>query len=317
MQHRLAYLQDVFIFICYAVFMNWNDIKIFLQVARTQRLSAAALSLNVDSSTVSRRLHQLEKDLQVRLFERGADGHQLTEQGLQLLQSSQLMEQTFQGCVAQLQGGDLELSGSVKLGTTEAFGSFFVVPNMAAFNQQHQQIHVEILPLPRVIKLSQHEADIAITIGKPRNTSYIVNKLTDYRLRLYASKHYLRQHSIHSFDDLAQQRWIGYVDSMDFNQQLSFLHDIFPQVQPVIKSSSAVAQYMAVKNGLGIAILPCFMAESDPDLQCLFVDEIDITRDFYLVAHPDNKHIKRVEMLWDYLKEQARLNNKLLMGELS
>lgn len=295
--------------------MNWNDIKIFLEVARTQRLSSAAISLGIDSSTVSRRLHQLEKSMQVRLFERGNDGHQLTEQGLQLLQSSQLMEQTFQQCVATLQGVDLELSGTVKLGTTEAFGSFFVVPHLLDFNQQHPNINVDILPLSRMIKLSQHEADIAINIGKPRNTSYIVQKLTDYRLKLYVNRMYLKENPIKGFDHLREQKWIGYVNSFDLNQQLSYLNELFPEVQPILKSSSAVAQYMAVKQGLGIAILPCFLADKDDDLQVIFEDEVDIFREFWLVAHPDSKNIRRVSLLWDYLKKQVQQQQKLLLGE--
>lgn len=295
--------------------MNWNDIKIFLEVARTQRLSSAAISLGIDSSTVSRRLHQLEKSMQVRLFERGNDGHQLTEQGLQLLQSSQLMEQTFQQCVATLQGVDLELSGTVKLGTTEAFGSFFVVPHLLDFNQQHPNINVDILPLSRMIKLSQHEADIAINIGKPRNTSYIVQKLTDYRLKLYVNRMYLKENPIKGFDHLREQKWIGYVNSFDLNQQLSYLNELFPEVQPILKSSSAVAQYMAVKQGLGIAILPCFLADNDDDLQVIFEDEVDIFREFWLVAHPDSKNIRRVSLLWDYLKKQVQQQQKLLLGE--
>ncbi|MEW6998294.1 LysR family transcriptional regulator [Colwelliaceae bacterium BS250] len=294
--------------------MNWDDLKIFLEVARTKRLSTAAKTLSIDTSTVSRRIHQLEKSLAVRLFERSVEGHYLTDEGQQLFSSTQAMEQNFQASVALMQGLDLEDSGNVRIGTTEAFGSFFVVPQLTEFNKQHPHISIDILPLPRMVKLSRHEADIAVCIGKPRNTSMVVSKLCDYRLKLYASIDYLSKHPVAGIADLSNHTWIGYVDSFDFSQQLSYLSELDPDISPALKSSSVIAQYMAVKSNLGLAILPCFMADKDPQLQCLCDDEIDVIRDFWLMAHPDNKRIKRVQVLWDYMKLMVAEQKSLLMG---
>ncbi len=293
--------------------MNWDDLKIFLEVAKTQRLSTASRTLNIDASTVSRRIHQLEKSLAVRLFERSVDGHSLTDEGQRLLLSAQQMEQSLQGCVASLQGLDLDESGLVRLGTTEAFGNYFVVPNLGSFQQQHPDINIDVLPLPRVVKLSRHEADIAITVGKPRQTSLVVTKLCDYRLKLYASRDYLANNPVRDIEQLELHKWIGYVDSIDFAPQLSYLSDFLPQVNPQIKSSSVIAQYLAVKNNLGLAILPCFMADQDDQLQALFEGDINVVREFYLMAYPDNKRVKRVELLWGYLKQLVKKQKHLLM----
>ena len=294
--------------------MNWEDLKIFLEVARTQRLSTAAISLSIDASTVSRRIHQLEKNLAVRLFERSVEGHYLTAEGESLLKSAQQIELTLQDCVASLQGVDLENVGNVKLGTTEAFGSFFVVPSLADFYVNHPNITIDVLPLPRVVKLSRHEADIAITVGKPRNTSMIVSKLCNYKLRLYACKDYLLTRPINYVEELPNHNWVSYIEAFDFSEQLSYLSDLVPQVSPNFKSSSVIAQYLAVKNNIGIGILPCFMADKDPDLQCLFTEEIEVNREFWLMAHSDSKRIARVQLLWEHLKSVVKEQESLLLG---
>lgn len=294
--------------------MNWESLKIFLEVAKTQRLSTAARALGVDSSTVSRRIHQLEESLEVRLFERSVEGHYLTAQGELLFASAQAMEQTLQSSVASLQGLDLEESGNVRVGTTEAFGSFFVTPNLLKFNQLYPNISIDVLPLLRKVKLYKHEADIAISIGKPRNTSMVVTKLCDYRLKVYASKKYLSSNNISTISDLTQQAWISYVEHLDFSDQLEFLNDIAPGVTPAVRSTSVVAQYMAVKSGLGLAVLPCFLASSDDELEVVLDNDIDITREFWLMTQPDSKRVKRVQILWDYLKALVKEQQSVLLG---
>lgn len=296
--------------------MNWESLKIFLEVAKTQRLSTAARALGVDSSTVSRRIHQLEESLEVRLFERSVEGHYLTAQGELLFASAQAMEQTLQSSVASLQGLDLEESGNVRVGTTEAFGSFFVTPNLLKFNQLYPNISIDVLPLLRKVKLYKHEADIAISIGKPRNTSMVVTKLCDYRLKVYASKKYLSSNNISTISDLTQQAWISYVEHLDFSDQLEFLNDIAPGVTPAVRSTSVVAQYMAVKSGLGLAVLPCFLASSDDELEVVLDNDIDITREFWLMTQPDSKRVKRVQILWDYLKVLVKEQQSVLLDNI-
>ena len=224
------------------------------------------------------------------------------------------MEQTLQSSVASLQGLDLEESGNVRVGTTEAFGSFFVTPNLVKFNKLYPNISIDVLPLLRKVKLYKHEADIAISIGKPRNTSMVVTKLCDYRLKVYASKKYLRSNNISTISDLTQQASISYVEHLDFSDRLEFLNDIAPRVTPAVRSTSVVAQYMAVKSGLGLAVLPCFLASSDDELEVVLDNDIDITREFWLMTQPDSKRVKRVQILWDYLKALVKDQQSVLLG---
>ncbi|MCW8883974.1 MAG: LysR family transcriptional regulator, partial [Motiliproteus sp.] len=155
--------------------MNWDDLKVFLEVARAEKLSHAAKKLGIDASTVSRRLHRLEDRLATQLFDRSVDGHSLTEHGQRLLQTAKKMDKGAQAAIDILHGKNLEDQGNVRLGVTEAFGNYFIAPEMARFCQNNPKITIDLLPLQRSVKWSRHEVDIAVTIEKPPNTSLIVS----------------------------------------------------------------------------------------------------------------------------------------------
>ena len=295
--------------------MNWDDLKVFLQVARSETLSAAATRLNVDPSTVSRRIHKLESQLETQLFDRSVEGHELTEHGRQLLQTAAAIEQQTTAAVEILQGKNLEEKGNVRLGMTEAFGNYFIAPAMAGFCEQHPQITVDLLPLQRFVKLSQHEADLAVTVEKPTNTTLVVSKLCDYQLRLYASREYLARHApITSLAELQQHQVISYVDELIFSNQLCYLERYVPDIVPVFRSTSVVTQFMAVKQGLGLAVLPCFLAREADELVPVLTEDIRIIRSFWIAAHPERKRLARVNSVWQHLKQAAEAQSELLMG---
>jgi DNA-binding transcriptional LysR family regulator len=296
--------------------MDWDDIRIFLEVARTERLSEAAQRLRVNASTVSRRLHRLETSLEVQLFERGQDGHQLTDQGRLLLATARQMEQQALTAGEILQGLGEEQIGSVRIGSTEGFGSFFITPRLADFCKNNPRLVVELLPMPRFVKLTRHEADMAVTIERPRHTSLVVTKLCDYRLKLYATQEYLQQAPpLERVEDLNHHRLIGYVDDLMFSDQLNYMERLLPDAQPAFRSTSVVAQHIQARSGLGLAILPCFLAAESPELQPVLEEEICLTRSFWLAAQPERKRLARVEAVWQELNRLAEAHQPLLMGE--
>lgn len=296
--------------------MDWDDLKFFLEVARTERLSEAAKRLNVDASTVSRRLYKLEGNLNTQLFDRSIEGHILTEYGLVLLEAARQIEQQVQLTCEVLQGQNLKEQGNVRLGSTEAFGTFFLTPKIARFTQENPNITVELLPLPRFLKLTKLEADLTISIERPHHTSLIVSKLCDYRLKMYATRKYLEQaSSISQLDDLWQHPLISYVRNLVWSEQLNYLDSILHDVTPRYSSTSVVAQYMAALEGMGLAILPCFLARHSTELVPVLEDDISIVRNFWIIAHPERKKLARVNKVWRYLKEIAAENSEILMDE--
>jgi molybdenum-dependent DNA-binding transcriptional regulator ModE len=140
--------------------MNWDDIKIFLEVARSERLSIAAKRLAMDASTVSRRLHKLEQQLESQLFERTIDGHVLTDDGKKLLNSARQMEQNASNALEQIKNNNQANCGKVRIGVTEAFGNFFVAAHLLALQQDFPDIQIDLLHFSRfVIRLQKHFAE--------------------------------------------------------------------------------------------------------------------------------------------------------------
>jgi len=294
--------------------MNWDDLRVFLAVARTERLSEAARRLGLDASTVSRRIHRLESELSAQLFERSAEGHALTAEGARLLESASSMAVQAESALAAVKGHNLHESGHVRVGATEGFGSFFIAPALVDFRASHPHITVDLLPLPRFTRLTRHEADIAVTVERPRHTSFVLARLCDYRLRVYGGHQYLARHPVQDRDSLRGHDWVGYIDDMIFSDQLSYLDDMVPEAMVVFRSTSVVAQWQAVRRNIGLGILPCFLAEDDPALQAVLPGELDVTRAFWLAAHPDYKRMARVERVWNFLQQMAQTRQDKLQG---
>jgi DNA-binding transcriptional LysR family regulator len=296
--------------------MNWDDIKFFVAVAKTEKMIDAARSLGVDTSTVSRRIYRLEKSLNAQLFERTMGGHILTAHGRLMAKATKPIEQQMQSITKALFDKNLEETGTVRIGTTEAFGSFFLSGQTSEFQKVYPNISIELLPMPRFVKVTTLEADLSISVEKPDSESLIVSKLCDYRLKLYATKSYLSQHAcIKKIEDLRKHSLVSYIPNLTFSDQLLYLNDILPHPSPVFSSTSVLAQHTAVINNLGLAILPCFLADCSPKLVPVLKDKINIVRTFWLIAHPEKKRLTRVNKVWGYLKELAAENSKMLMGE--
>ena len=299
--------------------LNWDDLRFFLEVARTRTASAAARRLGVDYTTVSRRIRALEQSLGALLFEKSrAAGFVLTVEGQRLLGYAETLESTLQAACEQVSGTRLGLSGHLRIGCTEAFGSCFVSAQVSGFLERYPHISLDILPVPHFVSLSRREADIAITLERPERGPYVCAKLCDYRLRLYATPEYLASHApIRSRDDLAGHPFVSYVDDLAFSSKLLYLNDLLPGAVSQLRSTSVIAQYHAALQGRSMAILPSFLAGPDSRLQAVLPEEVDVIRQFWLSYSEDLRKLKRVTLAAEYLRACADLNRPLLMGESS
>ncbi|MCC5881758.1 MAG: LysR family transcriptional regulator [Halomonas sp.] len=302
--------------------VDWQDIQIFLEVARSQRLTDAARRLGLDHSTLSRRTRRFEQKLNTQLFERSTHGYHLTEAGQQLLAHAEEMARHAFEAGESLADKNRQLSGQIRLGVTEGFGTWVVAPLLAAFCERHPGITLDLLALPRVVNLSRHEADLAITVERPASQGLIISRLCDYRLRLYGSQAYFQRHGRPSrLAELGHHRLIGYVDDLIFSEQLSYLEPLLdPAVVGAaphfsIRSTSVTTQHAAAQQGAGLAILPCFMAEPGNPLESVLNEEVQIVRQFWITARQEQRRLARVRLLWDFLREALEANRALLMGE--
>jgi len=296
--------------------LDWDSLRYFLEVARTQRVSAAARRLGVEHTTVARRIRALEAELDSLLFEKSrSTGFVLTEDGQRLFVYAEQMESAVQTARENLSGIGQALSGHLRIGATEGFGSYVLPPLAADFQRRYPHITLDILPVPRFVSLSKREADLAITIERPQRGPYVCTKLCDYTLRLYGTPGYLARHApIATRADLAGHTFIGYVDELLFSERLRYLEDLLPDSRVVLRSTSVVAQYHAALQGRSLAILPCFIAAQDARLVPVLEDDIAITRSFWMYCHEDLHKLKRMSVLWDFMRRSIVRNAPLLAG---
>ncbi|MBI3145239.1 MAG: LysR family transcriptional regulator [Pseudogulbenkiania sp.] len=297
--------------------LNWDDIKFFLEVARTNTASSAAKRLGVDYTTVSRRIRALEQALGALLFEKSrAAGFVLTVDGQQLLRYAETMESALQAACEEVSGTGFALSGHVRIGCTEGFGSCFVTPQISHFQDRYPDISVDILPVPHFISLSRREADIAITLERPTRGPYVCSKLCDYRLLLYATPDYLAQHPpILHRDDLAGHRFITYVEDLAFSPKLLYMDDVLPGATSRLRSTSVIAQYQAALQGRALAVLPCFLVGGDPRLVRVLPELVGVTRQFWMYYSEDLRKLKRITQVAEYIRACTKLNQAFLLGE--
>jgi len=300
--------------------LNWQDMQIFLEVARADRLTDAARRLNIDHSTVSRRIRRFETSLNTQLFERSTHGYQLTTAGEQLLLFAEEMARQASRASENISDQNLQISGQIRLGVTEGFGTYVVTPLLTAFRQRFPDITIDLLALPRAVNLSRHEADLAITIDRPSNAEMVVSRLCRYRLQLYGEKKYLQRKGVpRKVGDLCHFDLVGYVDDLIFSDQLCYLDpllgDLSSSPEFSLRSTSIITQLHATRAGAGLAVLPCFMAQQETDLQPLLTDQIEVCREFWIAARAEQRQLLRVRLLWEFLKTSVDANEAFLMGQ--
>lgn len=293
--------------------MDWDNLRFFLELARSGTLQSAARRLAVDHTTVARRIQALEKQVGTPLFSREADGHRLTEAGRRLQPQVEAMENAFLAVESTAPASDEGLSGLVRIGATEGFGTIVLAPALAGFAAAQPKLVIDLLALPRLVHLSRREADIVISLERPARGQVVVTKLTDYTLRLYASKTYLaRQGAIRTREDLRGHTFISYVDDLLFSKELQYLDELYKPDAFALRSTSVLAQYQATTAGAGIAVLPAFIADRDKSLKPLLPAQARFTRSFWMSMPVETKHLARMRAVWDFLRTTAEARQAAL-----
>jgi len=262
--------------------LNWDDIRVFIAVARSGRLVGAADRLRLDHTTVSRRITTLEESVSMRLLHRSPSGVKLTPEGLQLLEIAERMEEeAIQFCeAARDRQAGARLRGVVRLATPEAFGLALVAPSIAQFCEGQPEIEVELIPESRNVSLSKGEADLVVSLCKLTNSRLTSRKLGAHKL-------------------------VGYIDDLISMPELRYSEEATGKT-PVFRSTSANAQQSAVAAGLGIGLLHGFAAERDPCLVPVLPGEVQVWRSYWIATHTHDRIVPRERAVAEFLQELVR-----------
>ncbi len=300
---------------------DWDDIRIFLALARTESLGRAGQSLRLDPATVGRRIARLEHALGQRLFTRSHQGYALTEEGARLLPHAIAAESALSeaGQSATAQTG---LAGQIRIGAPDGCANYLLPQVVATICAENPALDVQIIALPRVFNLSRREADMAIGVSAPQAGRLSVQKITDYRLHLAAAHSYLGQYDpITDLADLQAHRIIGYIPDMIFDSELDYLAALGLE-RVALASNSVAVQFNAIRLGAGVGVVHDFALPSASGVERVLPQSFGLTRSFYLIRHQDDRRVARLNRFADMLcrglrREVQRLEALVAEGSVS
>lgn len=267
--------------------MHWDDLKIFLSVARGESLSAAGRSLRLDPATVGRRIARLEEQLGSALFLRSAQGYAITQAGARLMAHAERVEVEISTGIAGLQGPGDALQGQVRIGAPDGCATYLLPQVCAEIARAHPGLELQIVALPRIFNLSKREADIAIAVTPPAQGRVVVRKITEYHLHLAASRDYLASAPpIQHRADLSAHPLVGYIADMVFDAGLDYAQELGAG-RLSVASNSVLVQLAVLQQDAGIGMVHDFALPSAPSLVKVLPREVSLRRAYYMLRHAD------------------------------
>jgi DNA-binding transcriptional LysR family regulator len=293
---------------------DWDDLKFVLAVARAGGLSGAARSLGVNHSTVSRRLSALEAKLGTRLFERMPEGFVPTAAGSEAAESARRIETELLSLDTRITAQDAELEGPLRITGAQLLFQAQLADIVARFCERHPLIEVELIAANEILSLQRREADVAVRVtDKPDETLF--GRLASGQNRgFYASKAFLRAHEevlSKSSDPFripcTAFKWWGRTPPKEIRAR-------FENAYTSVVCDDMIALQAAVRAGLGVGRMPCFVGDRDPELGR--VPGFPLTRyfDIWILTHPDLKHVERIRRFMRFAADEFKANAGLYLG---
>ena len=286
--------------------MNWDDLRFLVEIGRSATLAAAARHLKVDQTTVARRLRALEDALGTPLFER-SDGHwRPTGVGADVLERAMRIEEDVAGLARLAEAGAQAVSGVVRLTAVGAIVGDYLVPRLPDLYARHPELVVELIASNDNLNVSRREADIAIRLARPESGDFLIRKLADVGFAVYGPA---QPGPTRSND------WVTYDDELAHTPEMRWLAGQLAGGRVRLRSNKLAGLLGAVAVGIGRAVLPCFLADATPGLVRESGPQPVLSRDLWLLVHPDARRLPRVAAVADWLGECFEADAGAFRGE--
>lgn len=279
--------------------IDWSDIPFVLSVCEAGSLAGAARMMDVNHSTVFRRIEGVEQRLGVRLFERQSHGYVMTPAGELFYERAILLCEGMNQIELELGGKDLRLEGRLTITTTDSL-LHALTPAISRFQDAHPDVELRILADIRALDLSRRDADIALrpTLNPPEH--WIGRKLSQIQCATYAH--------VNHFGNIEDQppeklRWLLLDDDLDQSPMSKITTMRKHNDAPITILSTVMGLYDAVRSGLGLAVLPCYLGDRDSDLKRVDEPDQNIVWDLWLLAHPDVRRSARVKAFFEFASD--------------
>ena len=293
---------------------NPDDLLVLLAVARTGRFTAAAESLGLNHTTISRRINSLEKALGGRVLSRAAGGWELTELGRRAATAAEEVE----AAVSAFDGGPdapRQLSGVVRMTATDGFSAYIAAPAIARLQRSHPALTVEIVTVTRRALQIRSGIDIEVVVGEPQVHRAEAVRLGEYVLGMYASRDYLAERGAPtSAEELTRHPLVYFVDSMLQVDDLDAPRRLVPTMRDSLSSTNVFVHVEATRAGAGIGLVPCFMADRHDDLVRLLPEVFAERLPYWMVLRTDSLRRPAVAAVADALRQQTALYSAELLG---
>ena len=287
--------------------MNWDDMRFFLALARSATVSAAGRELKVKHTTVARRISALEEHLGARLFDHLKEGYAMTQAGEELYEHACNMEEQAQAIDRRVFGMDSQLKGSLKLAASHDVLTRLIIPHLHKFNQAYPNIDLQLLGSTAILDLSARQADIAIRFTTKPPEYLVGKKVLDLRHGIYASEKYLStkrntDEVIIWGDQQGNPHWVKH-------------H--FAKAKVVMRVDDINSMVTCVTHDLGLARLPCYIADLDPNLRRLDKELVPSTWGCWILSHVDLRATAKVRACKEFIEDVLLQQKDLVEGRSS
>lgn len=295
--------------------LNWDDFRIIAVIAETQSLPGAAATLQIDHSTVFRRLNQIEATLGVKLFVRSRAGYAPTAAGEEIIAIATKLDEEITGLARRLKGREPEPSGELRLTTNDSLLIYLLTPMLARFRQKYPRIRVDVVVGNRALNLTKRDSDVAIRATDHPPETLVGRRLARINWGLYGRKTDFSGDDVVASADIADRDWVGLGESLAGIAAVRHLREAVAPERVALRIDTVLGLSEAIEAGLGIGHLPCFVGDSRAGLRRLGSRIEAFSTDLWLLTHEDLRHAARIRAFLDHMAEEIAACRGLIEGE--
>ncbi|EON90867.1 HTH-type transcriptional regulator ltrA [Marinobacter lipolyticus SM19] len=295
--------------------LAWNDFELVLAIATSGSLSGASRSLGVSHATVFRRLGDVEQRLGVTLFERSRTGYRPTLAGEELADTARVMDEAALAAERKVAGRDLEPSGEIWTTTTDSLLMGVLAPLFTQFRHKYPGIVLDVAVSNQLFNLTRREADVAIRPSNRPPENLIGRPLTTIGQAVYGHKDLGLTPGM-PIETLANQPWIGAGPRLPDSAVGEWMDNHGLKQACVYRVDTLVSILSAIRSRMGLAVIPCYLADEDPDIIQLTDPIPELEYGLWFLMHPDLRGVVRIHALMDFLTEAIRAQKHRLAGRL-
>ncbi|MFC4352585.1 LysR family transcriptional regulator [Fodinicurvata halophila] len=291
---------------------RWDDLRVVRAIAETGSLSGAGRRLGLSHATIFRRLGEIEARLGVRLFERARGGYSPTPAGEDLAATAGRVEAEVLEVERRLAGQDLRPAGSLRVTTTDTLLAGLLSPILVAFRQAYPEIALEVALSNNVFSLSRREADVAIRPAQDPPETLVGRRIGVIAQTVYGRAELLEGRTEPL--DLQAYSWVGPDEAMGYRPLERWMERHGLQGACSYRLDSLLAMCAAVRDGAGLAVLPCYLGDGAPELRRLGAPIPELATDLWLLTHPDLRRVARIRAFLDFVAEAVSAQAARLVG---